>query len=100
MNLSRQRQKEKDARDLIYKALQEYDESGSCIPRFQDKKITVDKYSKDLTPKGIDAGVSALVLINNMSGGTVGDVNLYRLLQRYLFNKDDRDKINSIINKT
>ena len=100
MNLSIQRQKEKEARDLIYKALQEYDGSGSCIPRFQAKKITVDKYSKDLTRKGIDAGVSALVLINNMSGGTVGDVNLSRLLQRYLLDKDDRDKINSIINKT
>ncbi len=99
MARSKQREKQKKARDLIYKALCEYYESEPDIPEFQDNRIPFGKYHEELTRRGIDAGVTALVLINNMSGGSVDNVDLYQLLQRYLLNKDDRKQINLIISK-
>ncbi len=100
MNLTKERQKEKKARDLICKALEEFHGSNFGIPEFTEKKMPNTKYHENLTRSGIDAGVAALVLINNMSEGSVGDILLYRLLQKYLLDRNARNQINIIITKS
>ena len=99
MTLTKERQKEKKARDLIFKALQEYHDFDPGIPEFTEERINAGEYQTELTRKGIDAGVCALNLINNMSAGSVGDIDLYRLLHRYLLDPNSRTQINKIINK-
>ena len=97
MKLTKQRMKEKEARDLIYKALRQYEEAEPGVPAFEKDRIPAAKYHEELTTTGIDSGVVAFLLINNMSGGSVGDVDLYELLHKYLLNKDTRKLINQII---
>lgn len=98
MKLTKQRMKEKEARDLICKALRQYHEAEPDVPTFEKDRIPGAKYHEELTTNGIDSGVVALLLINNMSGGSVGDVDLYELLHKYLLNKNVRKQINQIIN--
>lgn len=100
MALSKQRAKDKKVRDSIYKALYEYSGDEPSIPEFSENRIPAEKYSEELTRKGIDEGVLCLVLINNMSGGSVGNVDLYRLLHNYLLDKDTREQINAVIKRT
>ena len=97
MTLTKQRMKEKRARDIICKALREYHESEPDVPAFEGNRIPAAKYHDELTISGIDSGVVALLLINNMSGGSVGDVDLYELLHKYLLNKTARKQINQIL---
>lgn len=97
MTLSKERQTEKKAVDLIYKALQEFHNCDPSIPEFTEKRIPYEKYHEELTRKGIDKGVLCLVLLNNMAGGSVGDVDLYSLLHQYLLDKNIRTKINDIL---
>lgn len=99
MKLSKERAQEKKARDLIIKALNEYNGTNPSALPFSEGRITSDKMHDKLTRSGLDAGVCAIFLLNNLSGGSVGDVDLYRLLDRYLLNLDDRKEINAIINK-
>ncbi len=97
MKLTKQRAKEKAARDLIYKALREYHEIEPDIPAFEKDRIPAARYHEELTMNGIDSGVVALLLINNMSGGSADDVDLYNLLHKYLLNKAVRKQINQIL---
>ena len=99
MKLTKERQKEQKARDLIFKALQEFHNCAPEIPEFTADRIPSEKYDKELTRKGIDAGIVALLLTNNMSGGSVGNVDLYSLLHHYLLNKESRKQINLILQK-
>ena len=97
MKLTKQRMKDKTARDLIYKALREYHETEPAIPAFKKDRIPAARYHEELTTNGIDSGVVALLLINNMSGGSAGDVDLYNLLHKYLLNKAIRKQINQLL---
>lgn len=97
MNLTKQRQKDKKARDVIFKALQEFHAHDPGIPDFTERRLSVDEYPALLTRKGIDAGVLSLVLLNNMAGGSSSDVDLYSLLHRYLLDRNIRKLINDII---
>ncbi len=97
MELTKQRMKEKEARDLICKALRKYHETEPDVPAFERDRIPAAKYHEELTTNGIDSGVVALLLINNMSGGSVGDVDLYELLHKYLLNRSARKQINQIM---
>ena len=99
MKLSKEREKENKARNLIIKALDAFNGPDPNTPAFSEERISADEMHEKLTGAGIDMGVSALVLINNMAGGSRGDVDLYQLLHRYLFNLDDRKEINGIIKK-
>ncbi len=91
------RQREKKARDLIVKALQDFEGAPLKIPTFTNDRIPDDLYDKELTSEGIDAGVLALRLVNNMSGASAPGIDLYDLLHKYLFNKNIRSKVNDII---
>ena len=100
MELTEQRKQEKKARDLIDKALKELYGNGKGLPEFLKERISVEKYHEELTRTGIDAGVAALVLINNMSAASLPGMDLFELLQAYLLDKSKRSQINSIIKKT
>ncbi len=100
MTLKKERQKEKKARDLIYKALEEYFGCDPMIPEFTEDKVPVSKYHEKLKPRGIEAGVTALLLINNMTAGSDGDISLYQLIERYLLNKEVREKMNRVMTQT
>ena len=50
-----------------------------------------------LTSQGITAGVVAFALLNNMSGGSVGSIDLYTLLRAYLLYPDKRRRINQAL---
>lgn len=89
--------KEKEARELICKALSKYHETEPNVPAFEKDRIPAANYHKELTTNGIDSGIVALLLINNMSGGSAGDVDLYNLLHKYLLNKTARKQINQIL---
>lgn len=45
----------------------------------------------------IDTGVRALVLACNLYGGSMGDMDIYRLMRAYLWDQDARQRINQII---
>lgn len=53
-----------------------------------------------LTRQQVDMGVRAFVLACNLSGGSVGDVQLYELLQTYLQNPEERQKLNSVVRQS
>jgi len=48
----------------------------------------------------IGMGVRAMVLACNLRGGSTGDVDIYRLMQAYLWDWDARQKINEIVGKS
>lgn len=60
------------------------------------ERICFNEYKK-LSRLQIDQGVVALVLECNLSGGSVGDVDLYKLLRCYLHSEDARAEINAIV---
>jgi hypothetical protein len=96
MELTPERKREKQARELIHKALLEFEGADPKFPPFTEHRLSNQEYYTKLTRSGIDAGILALNLINNMAGSG-GDVDLYGLLHRYLLNKDDRKRINEIV---
>lgn len=97
MTLTKQRQKEKKARDLLYEALKEFHNCELDFPVFTKERISHEKYHEKLTRQGIDEGIVALVLINNMSAASATGFDLYRLLHEYILNIEVRMKINKIL---
>ncbi|MCR4320285.1 MAG: hypothetical protein NUV74_08150 [Candidatus Brocadiaceae bacterium] len=97
MTLTKQRQKEKKARDLIYEALKEFHNYEPSFPVFTKERISHEKYHKELTKQGLDEGIVAFALINNMSGVSAPGIDLYRLLHEYILNIEIREKINKLL---
>lgn len=52
---------------------------------------------KKLSRDQIDQGVIAFVLECNLSGGSIMDMDLYKLLRTYLWNPDARAEINAVV---
>jgi hypothetical protein len=52
---------------------------------------------KTLSRHQIDQGVIALVLAANLSGGSMGDMDLYRLARTYLWSDEARTEINAVV---
>jgi hypothetical protein len=103
MALTKQRQREKKARDLILKALAEYHGEEPDAPKFREKCVTAQKYHIELTKDGIDEGILCMLLLNNMSTALAGYntfVNLYQLLHNYLLDPSVRDQINDVLFST
>ncbi|WP_149137295.1 hypothetical protein [Cupriavidus campinensis] len=48
----------------------------------------------------IGMGVRAMALACNLHGGSTGDVDIYRLMQAYLWDRDARQQINEIVGKS
>jgi hypothetical protein len=60
------------------------------------KRIYSDEYDR-LSQLQMDQGVVALVLECNLSGGSVGNVDLYKLVRAYLQNPAARNEINAVV---
>lgn len=60
--------------------------------------IRSDQYAK-LTRLQIDQAVIAFVLAANISGGSVGSVDLYKLARVYLWDEEGREKINYVVSE-
>jgi hypothetical protein len=60
------------------------------------KVIRSNQYNK-LSRHQIDQAVIAFVLAANISGGSVGDVDLYRLARAYLWDEEVRAKVNQVV---
>lgn len=61
------------------------------------RRIRAAEYHTALTPRDIDSAVAAFVNLHNLEGGSAGDVDLYRLLRKYLLNLEARREINAVI---
>ena len=81
--------------DGINKALEEY--RGPAYVEPPKKVVTSDNYTKKLSRHQIDQGVIAFVHACNLSGGSVGDMDLYKLLRIYLWNEEARSTINDVV---
>lgn len=60
------------------------------------QQLTSDKL-KDIDTNDINAAVVVFVDTLNMGGGSISNVDLYRLLQAYLTIPEYRDKINQVV---
>jgi hypothetical protein len=60
--------------------------------------ITLFKY-KQLDRLQIDQGVIAFVLACNLSGGSMGDMDMYKLSRAYLWNENARAEINAVVER-
>ena len=50
-----------------------------------------------LSAEDINHGITAFVLFTNLSGGSVGDIQLYKLLQAYLLDPGKRAALNATL---
>jgi hypothetical protein len=80
----------------IHNALRKYS-GGSYVMPPKDT-INSDSYA-NLHRLQSDQGVVALVLACNLSGGSAGDMDLYKLVRTYLHSQEARTQINAIINR-
>jgi hypothetical protein len=63
------------------------------------KEVMFDECHK-LSRMQIDTGVRAFAMICNLYGASMGDVQLYRLLNSYLCDPTLRARINAILDKS
>jgi hypothetical protein len=71
--------------------------AGSYVQQSEDR-IYSDGYDK-LSRQQIDQGVIALVLECNLSGGSVSDVDLYKLVRNYLWYPEARNEMNAVVRR-
>lgn len=63
-----------------------------------EQVVRSDSYHK-LSRLQSDQGVVALVLATNLSGGSMGDMDLYKLVRTYLGSDDARTEINAVVGR-
>ena len=78
----------------IQSAMREFSGGEDIIP---PKKVIDSASYKNLDRRQIDQGVVALILQLNLSGGSVGNVDLYNLIRTYLLNEDARVAMNKVV---
>lgn len=86
----------KDSVRAINQALHSY--RGQMYVTPPRKVIKSNNYAA-LSRLQIDQGVIALVHACNLSGGSVGDVDIYKLLRTYLHCDGARDEINAVVER-
>ncbi|WP_299761352.1 hypothetical protein [uncultured Dokdonia sp.] len=82
--------------DLLNKQSLYRDEKGKGRCKKRSKSINSSDLSK-LSINEINLTVKVIVDFLNLTGGSIGDYNLYELLQSYLLDTDKRKAINEII---
>jgi hypothetical protein len=65
----------------------------------QPKKVISSASYNDLSRHQLDQGVIALVVHANLSGGSAGDMNLYKLVRTYLWDTQARTEINAVVGR-
>lgn len=63
------------------------------------KQVVTSAAYNTLNRHQIDQGVIALVHACNLSGGSMGDMNLYKLMRTYLRSPDARAEINGVVGR-
>ncbi|MFZ6733635.1 hypothetical protein ACO0LG_17040 [Undibacterium sp. Ji42W] len=91
------RQEKQRSVDAICAALKEYRQESYIEPPVE--RIGHGDYC-ELSRHQIDQGVIALVHACNLTAGSVGDVDLYKLIRFYLQDDEARDQMNLIIMQT
>lgn len=86
----------KAAREIIADAMKLF-RGPSCVK--QPKKVISSGNYADLSREQIDQGVVSFVVHCNLSGGSVDDMNLYRLIRTYLWNPQARTEINAVVGR-
>jgi hypothetical protein len=86
----------KTAREIIADAMKIF--RGPSYVEQSKKVVSSGNYS-DLSREQIDQGVVALVVHANLSGGSILDMNLYRLIRTYLWNPQARSEINAVVGR-
>jgi hypothetical protein len=94
MNVDRQNKLEAQA--SIHNAMKKF-RADSYVKQPTDR-VGLNEYDK-LSRLQIDQGVVALVLECNLSGGSVGDIDLYTLIRNYLWHPEARTEINAIVKR-
>jgi hypothetical protein len=92
--IDKEQQLKTKTQQTIQAAMREFREGGVFDP--PNEVIDSAHYNK-LTRLQIDQGVIAMVLQLNLSGGSVGEVDLYRLIRSYLWDEETRVEINKIV---
>lgn len=85
----------KTAQAIISDALKIFRGSGWFVKQ-NKKSVCSDSYDK-LSREQLDQGVVALVLECNLSGGSVIDMDLYKLIRTYLWSPEARTEINGVV---
>jgi len=85
------------AQDIIVKALETLHPDDTI--QYNKEMCGGSEYHKKLTPEQIDNGIVAFITLNSMSAGSQGDFDLYRLLHKYILDRDVRKEINGILRK-
>jgi hypothetical protein len=82
--------------EAIQSAMREFNGGEDCAA---PKNIIDSANYHKLDRRQIDQGVIALLLQLNLSGGSVGNVDLYRLIRTYLWDESARVEMNKIVDK-
>lgn len=85
--------KDKKARELINEVLMLYGKNE----KFLDREVFFNQVHKKLKKEEINNAVVIFVVALGLTGGSVGDIDLYKLLQKYLLDLKFRKKVNKII---
>lgn len=88
--------KKAQAQALIAQALKLF--GGESYVKQPEKVVSSASYG-DLSREQLDQGVVALVVHSNLSGGSVGDMNLYKLIRTYLWDPRARTEINAVVGR-
>lgn len=87
----------KAAREEINKALVDGGLINAPVKHGQCSLYSSDQYPEKITQESLAAGVLAFAVITNIQGGSVADVWLYSLLNKYLREPEKRAEINKFI---
>jgi hypothetical protein len=88
--------KKAQAQSLIAQALKFF--RGASYVKQSKKVISSGNYG-DLSREQIDQGVVAFVVHCNLSGGSVGAMNLYKLIGTYLLNPLAQSDLNAVVGR-
>lgn len=78
----------------INKALEDYRGAAYIEP---PKKVVTSGHYGDLSRLQIDQAVVALIHACNLSGGSMGDMDLYKLVRTYLWSDEARNEMNAVV---
>ena len=92
--IDKEKQLKIKTQQIIQDAMKEYMGGEDWHP---PRTVIDSAHYHKLDGRQINYGVGALVLQLNLSGGSVGNVDLYRLVRTYLWNEEARVEINKIV---
>lgn len=84
------------ARSLIAQGMKLFREESYVK---QPKKVISSASYGDLSKEQIDQGVVAFVVHCSLSGGSILEMNLYKLIRTYLWNAQARTEMNAVVGR-